>query len=153
MNCGATDEVPGGWGRLAFPCPNAPKKTPEVCLEVTEKLPSLSDFITDAIYEETKHGSYDCLRVWEAWSVGTMGADDFVELCERSDEIAVSIMKKIAEHPAIKRALAIEAALAEFPPLARKHGTESLSPIEDWYREHIVPIRELPSLKENFDAA
>ena len=23
INCGATDEVPGGWGQLAFPCPNA----------------------------------------------------------------------------------------------------------------------------------
>jgi len=21
--CGATDQVPGGWGRLAFPCPKA----------------------------------------------------------------------------------------------------------------------------------
>lgn len=24
--CGATDQVPGGWGRLAYPCPNAEKK-------------------------------------------------------------------------------------------------------------------------------
>lgn len=28
VNCGATDEVPGGWGALALPCPNPPK--PEV---------------------------------------------------------------------------------------------------------------------------
>lgn len=21
-NCGATDQVPGGWGALAYPCPN-----------------------------------------------------------------------------------------------------------------------------------
>lgn len=26
VNCGATDEVPGGWGLLAQPCPNPPKK-------------------------------------------------------------------------------------------------------------------------------
>lgn len=26
VNCGATDEVPGGWGRLAEPCPNPPEK-------------------------------------------------------------------------------------------------------------------------------
>ncbi len=25
VNCGAHDEVPGGWGRLADPCPNPPK--------------------------------------------------------------------------------------------------------------------------------
>ena len=24
VNCGATDEVPGGWGRLAEPCPKPP---------------------------------------------------------------------------------------------------------------------------------
>jgi hypothetical protein len=33
VNCGATDQVPGGWGRLAYPCPNPPKvddvKAPE----------------------------------------------------------------------------------------------------------------------------
>jgi hypothetical protein len=33
VNCGATDQVPGGWGRLAHPCPNPPKvdeaKAPE----------------------------------------------------------------------------------------------------------------------------
>ena len=29
-NCGATDEVPGGWGALALPCPNPkPKVAPE----------------------------------------------------------------------------------------------------------------------------
>lgn len=24
VNCGATDQVPGGWGDLALPCPNPP---------------------------------------------------------------------------------------------------------------------------------
>jgi len=24
--CGATDEVPGGWGQLAYPCPKAPPR-------------------------------------------------------------------------------------------------------------------------------
>lgn len=28
--CGATDQVPGGWGQLAYPCPGKkPEKTPE----------------------------------------------------------------------------------------------------------------------------
>ena len=26
VNCGATDEAPGGWGRLAYPCPNPPNQ-------------------------------------------------------------------------------------------------------------------------------
>jgi hypothetical protein len=27
VNCGAHDEVPGGWGKLVEPCPNAPGST------------------------------------------------------------------------------------------------------------------------------
>lgn len=27
--CGATDQVPGGWGQLAYPCPEAKKKEEE----------------------------------------------------------------------------------------------------------------------------
>lgn len=26
VNCGATDQVPGGWGKLAYPCPNPKEK-------------------------------------------------------------------------------------------------------------------------------
>ncbi len=27
VNCGATDLVPGGWGKLADPCPKAPTES------------------------------------------------------------------------------------------------------------------------------
>lgn len=33
INCGATDEVPGGWGKLAEPCPNVPLSSTPVPLE------------------------------------------------------------------------------------------------------------------------
>ena len=26
INCGATDQVPGGWGKLAYPCPKTELK-------------------------------------------------------------------------------------------------------------------------------
>jgi hypothetical protein len=29
INCGATDEVPGGWGALKKPCPKAPPQPQE----------------------------------------------------------------------------------------------------------------------------
>lgn len=29
VNCGAHDQVPGGWGQLEFPCPNPPAKNGE----------------------------------------------------------------------------------------------------------------------------
>lgn len=32
--------------------------------------------------------TYDCLRVWEAWSVGTMGPDDFSMIVEDEDRLA-----------------------------------------------------------------
>lgn len=31
--------------------------------------------------------AFDCTRVWEAWSVGTMGQDDFVPITERIDDL------------------------------------------------------------------
>jgi len=37
-------------------------------------------------------GVYDCTRVWEAWSVGTMSQNDFVPSDERLDEIVDTVM-------------------------------------------------------------
>jgi len=124
------------------------------CEEATAKNPSLLDFVTDAIYEETRHGTYDCIRVWEAWSVGTMRADDFVETCERADEIAATVLNKLLSHPAICRAIKLEEAMEKFPPLTLSHGPDDLKPIINWYREHIYPIETMlpEKLKENINA-
>ncbi len=40
--------------------------------------------------------SYDCTRTWQAWSVGTMGQDDFVPVSDRIDEIVDEAMAAIA---------------------------------------------------------
>ena len=43
-------------------------------------------------------GTYDCIRVWEAWSVGTMGEDDFEEVSEnpeRLNEIAQAVISAL----------------------------------------------------------
>jgi hypothetical protein len=37
-------------------------------------------------------GSYDCGRVWSAWSYGTMGEDDFSPITDRVEEIADGII-------------------------------------------------------------
>lgn len=39
--------------------------------------------------------SYDCLRVWEAWQVGTMSQDDFVPISERIENIADDLLYEI----------------------------------------------------------
>jgi hypothetical protein len=41
------------------------------------------------------YGAYDCIRVWEAWSYGTMSQDDFVPVEDRLGEIAESLLKEI----------------------------------------------------------
>jgi hypothetical protein len=44
--------------------------------------------IHQAVVEALGSGAYDCLRVWEAWGVGTMGPDDFALIAEDSDRVA-----------------------------------------------------------------
>jgi hypothetical protein len=44
--------------------------------------------VYQAVAEALGSGAYDCLRVWEAWGVGTMGPDDFVPVAEDSDRVA-----------------------------------------------------------------
>jgi hypothetical protein len=41
-----------------------------------------------AAVAEALGNAYDCLRVWEAWRVGTMGEDDFVLVTEDLDRVA-----------------------------------------------------------------
>jgi EAL domain-containing protein (putative c-di-GMP-specific phosphodiesterase class I) len=44
--------------------------------------------VHQAVAEALGSGAYDCLRVWSAWGVGTMGPDDFVPVAEDSDRVA-----------------------------------------------------------------
>lgn len=56
---------------------------------------------TRAVSEALGPDSFDCTRVWSAWSYGTMGPDDFVETRERSAEIArAAIEAALAKEPA-----------------------------------------------------
>jgi hypothetical protein len=57
-----------------------------------------------AAVTEALGNAYDCLRVWEAWQVGTMGPDDFALVAEDDDRVA-----KIAD-------AAIEAMRPATPP-------------------------------------
>ena len=42
----------------------------------------------DEAIREALGDAYDCLRVWNAWSYGTMGPDDFSQVAEDSDRVA-----------------------------------------------------------------
>jgi len=52
---------------------------------------ALREAVRDALASELGD-TYDCGRVWEAWSVGTMGEDDFTPVNDRVDEIADAIL-------------------------------------------------------------
>lgn len=47
----------------------------------------LNDKIDEAI-AGALGDAYDCMRVWNAWSYGTMSADDFIEVREQTDRVA-----------------------------------------------------------------
>lgn len=53
--------------------------------------------VAKAAAEAIGPDAFDCTRVWSAWSYGTMTADDFSEVTERSDEIARAALAVIAQ--------------------------------------------------------
>lgn len=53
------------------------------------------DATCDALSKAIGGDAYDCTRVWEAWSVGTMSEDDFEPITEdidRVNEIAMAVL-------------------------------------------------------------
>lgn len=63
--------------------------------------PATSEQLRDAIFEalgSELFGVYDCTRVWEAWSVGTMSQNDFLPVDNRLDEIVDTVMAVIPHH-------------------------------------------------------
>lgn len=47
--------------------------------------------LPDAVIQATAEAigsAYDCMRVWSAWGVGTMGPDDFLPVADDSDRVA-----------------------------------------------------------------
>lgn len=66
----------------------------------TTAAPSEADKLRDAIHDALASElscAYDCTRVWEAWSVGTMGEDDFEPITERLDEITETVLAALKE--------------------------------------------------------
>ncbi|OBU84423.1 hypothetical protein [Chromobacterium subtsugae] len=48
----------------------------------------LPDSVIEATAEAIGKDAYDCVRVWSAWGVGTMGPDDFVPIADDGDLVA-----------------------------------------------------------------
>ncbi|QJA43019.1 hypothetical protein [Phaeobacter phage MD18] len=82
-----------------------------VPLQITEQTASL---VREALIEELGD-AMDCTRVWEAWGVGTMRADDFVHVSDDEDRVADlvdAVMKAITE-PDVATDAEVEEALDE----------------------------------------
>jgi hypothetical protein len=59
--------------------------------EVAVSVAELDDQQREAVHQavaEALGNAYDCMRVWSAWQVGTMGEDDFVLVAEDDDRVA-----------------------------------------------------------------
>jgi len=54
-------------------------------IEITE---GMKEKIRNAVADAIGLCAYDCNRVWEAWSVGTMSRDDFVPIVDDAERIA-----------------------------------------------------------------
>lgn len=61
-------------------------KTIRKLYEQQEGGEALRERVRDAI-ATSLGGAYDCLRVWSAWQIGTMGPDDFSLVAEDSDRL------------------------------------------------------------------
>src|SRR3546814_1439431 len=63
----------------------------------TNNVPT-AEQIADSVREHLT-SAYICTRVWEAWNVGTMGQDDFIEASETEmgDEIAAAVIERFAQ--------------------------------------------------------
>jgi hypothetical protein len=69
---------------------NSPSR-PEPEGVTDEELVELDDSSREAVHAavaEALGDVYDCLRVWDAWSYGTMGPDDFSLVAEDDDRVA-----------------------------------------------------------------
>lgn len=69
----------------------------------------LKQRIVEALTEALGEDAHDCLRVWSAWSYGTMGPDDFSPIIHDSDrmeELAEAVMNvlKIDQNDLIEKA-------------------------------------------------
>ena len=76
-------------------------KKPDLRLTPTvEELP-------DSVIEATASAigdAYDCMRVWSAWDVGTMGQDDFYLVSEDTSRVAEIAIAAITAFLAAKEA-------------------------------------------------
>ena len=68
VNCGATDQVPGGWGQLAFPCPHAPSP---VHAEAFREIPW--DHNAECLYCD-EQGEHDPSCPWVKWHLARESA-------------------------------------------------------------------------------
>jgi len=78
------------WGNplQGAPAPGENLATPSAPGDVTELGDQQREAVYQAVAEALGSGAYDCLRVWSAWSYGTMGPDDFAPVAEDSDRVA-----------------------------------------------------------------
>lgn len=107
------------------------------------------DLATQAVAEALGDSAFDCTRVWEAWSYGTMGPNDFTEVHERADEIAAAALKVAypaivaAERSRIRQAVFARAMLWRDQIIAATTSAEVLAASHMYQAAHHILDREI----------
>lgn len=57
----------------------------------------IGDIIRETLIEHLGD-TYDCTRVWEAWSYGTMSDSDFIPVNDRIDDIVEAVILAMQEN-------------------------------------------------------
>lgn len=112
---------------------------------------SLKETIAEALGDQLS-GALDCDRCWSAWSVGTMTEDDFHAVEDRLDEIQDAVLKAVMSSPQIRRAIFMQEAIDNLPSLQQRLGPDDIKPFINWYRDFILPHRDLPKLPKGEEA-
>lgn len=60
--CGATDQVPGGWGQLAYPCPGMKEYSKE-----TEKVREKVETVNHPPHYGGEENPYETIKVLRSW--------------------------------------------------------------------------------------
>lgn len=107
------------------------------------------DLATQAVAEALGDSAFDCTRVWEAWSYGTMGPNDFTEVHERADEIAAAALAAAypaiaaAERSRIRQAVFARAMLWRDQIIAATTSAEVLAASHMYQAAHHILDREI----------
>lgn len=104
--------------------------------------------VPDAVIQATAEAigsAYDCMRVWSAWGVGTMGPDDFLPVADDGDRVAEIARAAIGAWLADQRQ-------ANEPEAYHPSEEEIQAAFEDWI-SRTTPYGDAEEVQRKFESS